>query len=787
MSAPIRGFRVSGKKFDPSVSLELFPKDTARLAIMFGKNGEGKSTISDGIRAFGPTQNCQLDDVAEVNLLDANGNERLIFDEYGSSVHVFNESFVDDKVRIKDSGLEAIVMLGDTGDIENTIATLKQKIKALNDELETLNDEKEDYADTSNPKSPEYHRSTVRRLLTMGWADRQKAIKNGRQKASVPDKIIDEFLAAEKPEETKEELETYIETAIQKLKEYSSNENLLAPIPSITSSLQINESHIIDLLAQKIETPNPTPRDKLLLEALTRYGDSFIDQARRDFSNPQTDTCPYCLRKIDTHEKTSLLETIERVFNSVVDDHKAELKNTNIQELTLSLDAYLVLGEDAVENVQGALSAWNKVVSEANSLIQKKLSNVYAPIVIQSLGFDQAKSLLVHSIESLEAFRVEWNEGIRNKEQILLDAQEANKKLTWYEIESNSKAYRQQQANEVELISKIEKLNSDVFRLSDQLNKAELSKQNAAVALDTINRDLAFIFFDTSRLVLKGNSGEYRLLVHDKPVRPDSISSGERNAIGLCYFFSLIATGKEKGKEFDQPLLLVLDDPISSFDYENEIAILSYFVEKIKCALEKNPSTRIVVMTHNRQVMNRLSRLRKEFERAAVGNGKSVNYFNLQDGKVLQWEDTDLDYRRSVNWLYSYACNPNDENRNYAGNIARKTIEAYSTFQYSMGFRNVMQSEEILQPIQPESIRVYFRRILTRVVLNSESHTEDIVKAEGDIAANPQYSDETVDQAVRDVLCFIFKIDERHLLSHLEDQAAKENLDAWCRDIESLC
>lgn len=782
MSDSIRGFKISGKKFDPFVNLELFPKDATRLAVLFGKNGEGKSTISGGIRAFGPTQNRQLGDVAKVELLDANGDAHSISDTFGSSVHVFNESFIDEKVRIKDSGLEAIVMLGNTGDIEDTITDLKEEIKTLNSELSNLKEEEEEYSDINNPKSPEFHWLAAREQLSRLWAVRQKDIKGNHQKSPITNRVVDEFLAAEKPSETQTELDTYVKSAIKQLKDYSDNENcLLPPITLDASKLQIDEGSLINLLAQKIENPNPTPRDRLLLNVLKKYGNGFINQAQEYFNDPQTNACPYCLRKIDSQEKASVLETIKKTFNSIADDHKAKLENALMPELDLQLDVYSVLNKTTINNVKNALNNWNEVILKTNSLIQKKLNDIYTPIVIQSLGFNQAQKNLTQSIQKLNTSCDIWNKGITNKKQLSLDAQEANKKLAWYEIEKNSQTFQRQQAKKTKLISQITEKNNSISQVQHKLAKIELSKKNEIVALDTINKDLAFIFLDANRLVLEGNDGEYRLLVHGKPVRPDSISSGERNAVGLCYFFSLIATGKEKGQEFKQPLLLIIDDPISSFDYENEIAILSYLVEKVKCVLQNNPSSKVVIMTHNRQVMHQLSRLDRDFGK------KYVCYLKLQNGAISQWEDKDLDYKKSVNWLYTYACDPSDDKRNYAGNIARKTIEAYSTFQYSMGFSRVMQDQKILQSIQPESVRPYFHRRLTKIILNWESHTEDVTNAEGDIAANPQYNDETIDRAVRDVLCFIFKINEKHLLSHIDDPLAKEKLNAWCHDIESLC
>lgn len=56
---------------------------------------------------------------------------------------------------------------------------------------------------------------------------------------------------------------------------------------------------------------------------------------------------------------------------------------------------------------------------------------------------------------------------------------------------------------------------------------------------------------------------------------PKKISVGERNVLGLCYFFAKLFINKKKEDRYKEEVLLIIDDPISSFDYGNRLGVMS--------------------------------------------------------------------------------------------------------------------------------------------------------------------------------------------------------------------
>lgn len=67
----------------------------------------------------------------------------------------------------------------------------------------------------------------------------------------------------------------------------------------------------------------------------------------------------------------------------------------------------------------------------------------------------------------------------------------------------------------------------------------------------------------------------YVLYAYGQAVKPNNVSVGERNIIALCYFFAELIMNQEAKEGYSKKLILVIDDPVSSFDFENKVGIMS--------------------------------------------------------------------------------------------------------------------------------------------------------------------------------------------------------------------
>lgn len=141
----------------------------------------------------------------------------------------------------------------------------------------------------------------------------------------------------------------------------------------------------------------------------------------------------------------------------------------------------------------------------------------------------------------------------------------------------------------------------------------------------------AFIFYSDSRLKLHLESDQmYHLTVNGKDVLPDKISCGERNALALCYFFSEIAKETELQKLYRDEMLVVIDDPVSSFDIENRVGILSFLRYKLNQMLFSCATTKVLIMSHDVSAIFDLQKTMDEVSANCAGAGKHAEYCSFQ-------------------------------------------------------------------------------------------------------------------------------------------------------------
>ena len=73
-----------------------------------------------------------------------------------------------------------------------------------------------------------------------------------------------------------------------------------------------------------------------------------------------------------------------------------------------------------------------------------------------------------------------------------------------------------------------------------------------------------------------------------------------------------------------------------------------------------------------------------------------------------------------------------------------------------------------------------------RLVLHGSSHKEEQIKAMKDYEFFSLISKAEKQRTAKEVLCFIYLLNERHVLKHLEEiRNVKTTLDTWCAEIKA--
>ena len=165
--------------------------------------------------------------------------------------------------------------------------------------------------------------------------------------------------------------------------------------------------------------------------------------------------------------------------------------------------------------------------------------------------------------------------------------------------------------------------------------------------------------------------------------------------------------------------------------------------------------------------LSELSNLRNE-----LANKKQK--FTASGGKVTEYNQRLLLQKQ----------NSNDEDYSATiGNIMRRVLEAFSTFNYQKNIEKVSCDKNVLKALGKHS--TYFENLMYRLVLHGESHYEEQVYSIHDGNNFYEFISETEKQkTAKNVLCFIYLLNPYHMIAYLQEEPNSINkIKLWVKDI----
>ena len=782
----LKKIKFKGGFFTEETELELF-KNEDRISILYGKNGSGKSTISNAIRK---AKGDMIEEISEAKVYDQEGSD---FEDI-QCIHVFNEDYINSRVKIKDDGLSTIVLFGELGNLEDRILTLQHELKTeliRNEELKAI---AEEFKDKHSKKSPYNCRCQIIKVLSGDghWAEREKIINDGKRNASVTEKVIDSIIAL-RPKDTLSDLKRRYEENNQLLRQVRKNE---ATQIQNTTKLNIlyDENVLKHILSQKVERPELSDREQYLLQLIDNEKLEQINEMKVVFSKEKTKKCPFCFQDISEQKKQDLISSIEKVLSKEVDIHKEKLKKCIIQEVNVDFSGMDVLNSSNYIKCKDLVEEINREISKIREIIYKKFNHPYTPIA-------DFESALIDKLNQYELVRINlqkeiemYNDAVKRIEILKKDLFKDNAAIAHYEISRDIELWEQAVKDQKKANEILEKSNEIINNIRNELNVLRSQKKNIKIAVNLINKSLRYVFFSKDRLEIKVENEKYVLYANGRTVRPNNVSVGERNIIALCYFFTELIMNQDAKDGYNKKLIIVIDDPISSFDFENKIGIMSLLKSKMSDIIKSNLESQILVMTHDIRCLYDLEKIGEEIsdEYKREKNGeKKVTYTcrELKNKEIVQFSVKNRnEYSEIMKVVYDYACGGDDTDNLTIGNSMRRVLEAFSTFVYKKGIAEVSCSDTILQQIEDKDFIAFFKNLMYRLVLNGDSHMQDRTNSMEDMDYLDFLDDNERRRTAQEVICFIYLLNKQHVLAHLEGKRNIEiNINKWCSDIKSFC
>lgn len=787
----LKGIKFSNALLDTNTEFNLLDgqHNFVRMTAIYGKNGSGKSTIT---KAFSKVIDSDITNISSAELYDESGKTLQVTEEMKSKIFIFNEGFIEKNVRFQDSGLETIIMFGEQADLALQIETLETELENERNKYKLQDDICKQYKDVKNLKSPQLYWNKMLSILREenNWAERGSEIRGLKQKIAVNEAVTQEILSLN-PLKTKKELQSEYDIQFSELIHITKEGGKITS-PVIIPEIYIDEEHILSLLREKFEQPKLTDRDKVILDLITNGQQNHFITIREDFKDPLLVECPYCLQELSNSYKESIVLSIEKVLNQVVDDHIRKLKQAKISATDIDLSMFNNLDEELLQTCKDTKENIDNIVEKYNTLIDMKINNVYQPVEAKSLNIIKAISDFNLSMNKLEKVRTEYNCKFDKVNLIRESLLQLNKSIAYYELKEENIVYQTLCSEQIIEEQKLKELRLSGLKKRDKLEELIQKQKSVHIAVDFINRGLQYVFFSNNRLSIIAKDDKYILHSNGKTVKPTDISCGERNILALCYFFTSMMSDINEKDIYRSESLIIIDDPVSSFDLESKVGILSYLKSEFLKIILGNEKSKIIIFSHE---LATIYDLQKQFEEISKATKIKFTYpkkytfstvQELRHFKLITFPyRTRNEYDILLQIIYEYAMEKSDEHELVIGNIMRRALEAFATFEYKMGIDEISYDQTILLSMTHQAHRDYFENLMYRLILNGESHSETHIKSLQDLNFYSTVSSDEKQRTAKDILCLIYLLNPQHLKAHFKnhDNSSIPTIEGWCDDI----
>ena len=765
------GIKIQGKCFQSEVKLNFFEEEYHRFCLIYGKNGSGKSTISQAFDTV--KQNNQY--LITGQIIDRSGVAvDLTNEDQKNNIFVFNEEYVNSKVKIKDNGLDAIVLLGDAANIGEKLQKRENIRKIRAQRKQGYERELKKYEDGRNTDNPLKYENDIVENLKSNFAEREKNILR-RQSKILQDKtigfaknIMDNFIR----DINLDQLKNNFNEKLISYKGVQSDFNFTEEIR------QLNFEEIKQLLLHQVEQKQLTPREEEIKQAIAEANHIVT----KNIMESDKDICPYCFQKLTDEYKKEILSSLETIFNPDIQNHRRNLENKK-QEIQNSLNNLKnlpdmdKLDKNLFDTIKMKIDNCQTEVTEK---LNQKIQNPFVALNLD-VNFDNLVNELNQNLEKLEHKRQAFIVEKAKVSELKQELERLNNQIAYCEIKDNFNYYKEKLRIMQALNSKKDHNDRRLECISSKISELNAQKEQINIAQDKINEHLKYIFFKEGRLELSENQGRYVLKSNGNRVKAKDVSTGERNAIALSYFFTEIFKGENSEEFYTKPKFIVIDDPISSFDFENRVGIMSFLNYQIHKIMTGCNKSKMIILTHDlmsafdmQKIISNLPKIEFYDERDNK-NKKDVIFMQkeLKDSKFDDFNKKYSEYKTLLNEIYNYANNTTSENLNI-GNNMRKVLEAFGTFNYQCGIEDIARDDVIVANLSPEQ-QAYFENLMCRLVLHGESHAEDKTKALDFFSC---ISEKEKQKTAKDILSLLYLLHKAHLQKYLQKEQV-EKIEQW--------
>lgn len=754
MFKEITGIKIKNVFFNPEANIELFSFNKNRnhqVSVIYGRNGTGKSTIAKSILNYKKP----LDSV-EMKFVNKNNDDISFDNDISEHIYVYNEDFMEEKVKFRENdSMNAIVLLGEQVEYDKIIKELNGDLSKENIKLKNINIEL--YEDIKNTLNPEYHLNKLRTKLQETLGEREKNFRKLSRRSSITDDIINEA----KIFKTKKSLDIMVEEYKELLNKYelvSGDDIDLIDKESINfEKPKVDLPKIKRLLSIKLEKPLSNEIVNKIKLVLERDGVQTIKEIDSYFRENKSDVCPFCFRDYNQQFSEELIKNINVLLNDELETHQEELDRVKLVDVNkIETNNIEEIGHELIEGINKTIGEYNKEVLRINKIIDSKKNNPYEVKIIETnilniiTDLNNSYKKIIAQIESI-------NKDITNKSKILNDLRDKNKEYAFIESIDIIKEYKKT-FNKYNIVKNDQNnILKNIREIEAKIQHKESLKANIQIATSLMNTWLNNIFMEKDRIKLVCDGDKYNILSRGEPIRLKDLSNGERNAVSLAYFFAKLIEGGTVEDLESKPIFLVLDDPLTSFDFEYKLGILSF----LKMVIEKtlnNTSSKILLFTHQLDAAYSLSNMIDDCEKSNRNNSKK----QLVNKQTIEFSIHQNMYIKLLNAIGQFIIDDENNNEHLIPNKIRRVLESFAVFNFGVSISQVSTDGVIINNIKSAKIKEYYKNNLYKITLNTGSHLRESTYGIEEGMLLDTFSTEQINNIAKDVILLIKELNPAH-------------------------
>ena len=485
MFEKVKTLHFESEAFQTPSNYDIFLGSNRHTCLIYGRNGAGKSTLA---KAFRNLKDNTTDGITSSSFIDQAGNPVLLSEEERKSIYVFDEDYINQKIKIKGDKLESIIMLGEQVDIDNEIRELEAELTNAEETLSQAIAEYSRFTDSESTDNPNFYMANAKKLLKQRWAPKRKEIWNLSWIPNVKEEKVSQ-LAASVPKSQEEQTRKEYDEKYNLLNSLRRNECHPLPVP-VLSIPSVDEEHIIALLSKKVEKPELSERDNRLVQLIFSETTERIKKTKEVFLKPEVSECPFCYQPVTPDYKAHLLEIIKAKLNKDVEEHIRELESAVMQPLDIDFSVYYAADKALCDECKSQLFSLNDRIAFCNENLKAKINETSVPIILSDIGLDNAYLLLIASIRALKDKVDKYNQSIDKETEIQNQLSNLNDAIAFYEIRQDFALYLKKKSNMEAVNKKVKGAEKEIDRIRHEIETLGHLKEQITIAVDIINSHL---------------------------------------------------------------------------------------------------------------------------------------------------------------------------------------------------------------------------------------------------------------------------------------------------------